>query len=149
MRNYLIVCFGIAAVLALGCTSCRKTYTYSCVNPKFVLEQQGYYSAEWDTIITRVYNKGYLPPVITDTFIAVNLTDVLTINLDEQDLKDFEVFLPSVGRTYQLYNVEITSRSAQTSDDNPLVCYNDMTYMLDGQNFRPPNTAIIYAVLSN
>lgn len=128
--------------------SCRKTYTYSCINPQFVLEQEGYDDTEWDTVVTKVYGQGYVQPAITDTFIAKELNDVLTIYLDKESLKDFEIILPSVNRIYKLYGIEIKSHTAQAADDYPEVCYNDVAYILDGQRISPPNAAIIYNKLS-
>lgn len=146
MRNSLTL--SIVVVVMMISTSCRKTYTHSCIHPQFVLEQDGYDETEWDTVVTKVYNKGFMEPAIIDTFMAKALADVLTIYLDQQNLKDFEIILPSVNRIYKLYDIEITSHTVQTTEDNPAACYNDVTYTLDGQSISPPNAAIIYNKLS-
>lgn len=135
------------AALLLLLASCRKTYTYTCTNPPILIRQEGYDSTAWDTVITLVYNKGYLPPVIADTFITTDITNELLIVPSATDPKDFEIFLPSVNRTYKVYNIQLTIRTTEVEQGQQGSCYNGVSFLADGEAFSYEGHKTVYATI--
>ena len=148
--RYRVMKTNIAAILFIFVllSSCRRTYIYQCTNPQMLLQQKGFEHSEWDTIITNVYNKDFQPPVIRDTFITDNLSDLLTINLDESGMKDFEIILPSASRIYKLYDIVLTARTGEAEKGKEADCYNDVSYVLDGQHGTSANARNIVVQLA-
>lgn len=135
-----------AALLFLA-ASCRKTYTYTCTNPQILIQQEGYDSTAWDTVITWVYNKGYLPPVIADTFITTDITNELLIEPSATDPKDFEIYLPSVNRKHKVYDIQLTTRTTEVEQGQKGSCYNRVAFMVDGEAFSYEGHKTVYATI--
>lgn len=91
-------------------TACRKTYTYTCNDPQIVIEQQGYDSTEWDTVIVRYFDRGYTTHKKDDTFVAGNIDNVLLLSPGTNG-DDLEIYLPSVNCTYRLSDIRITENT--------------------------------------
>lgn len=127
MKCYKLLLF----LLLPAITSCRRTIVVTCTAPQIVLQQQGYTPSEWDTIITRVYDTGYQLPMVADTFVANNVTNELLISPDMAKPKDFLIFLPSVNRTYRLYDIKITPRTVTITKGEQTTCYDDISFTLD------------------
>lgn len=128
--------------LLLLLTACRKSQTYICSTPQILLQPEGFTEAEWDTVITRVYNPDFKEPYIADTFLATALDDVLLITPYTDDEKDFEVFLPSINKSYRLYDIVITPRTEQGGKNDEPECYHDINMMLDGTVYTFSNTKL-------
>lgn len=141
MKPYIFIIFTLVVL-----TSCRKKYTYTCTEPQLVLQQQGYSPAEWDTIIIRYFEKGYTQLTDADTFVADSTNEVLLLD-PGNDTKDLEIHLPSVNRSYRLYDITVTPVTYEDDQYSAVECYSDISYMLDGQFFSHINTPVVYADL--
>lgn len=115
--------------------ACKKpgTTMYSCKTPQILLYQEGYSAAEWDTIITQVYEPGYQLPVLTDTFVAADIANQLLISPVANEPKDFLIILPSVDTTYRLHDIKIATRSNIATTGQQPDCYHGISFILDGK----------------
>lgn len=140
MRAYPVL------LLLLLLVACKKKYTYTCDEPQLVLEQRGYDSTEWDTIIIKYYDKGYNELIDNDTFVAENTDDVLLLD-PGSDTRDLEIYLLSVNKTYRLYDIQLDVRTYEDGEYSSVTCYSGLSYNLDGERFTHDNTAVARAYL--
>lgn len=118
-----------------------------CDLPDIILEPVGFTADEWGTITTRVYNQGFVPPVITDTFIAKNADDVLLVNIGTGDAKDFEIDVPSINKTSRRYKIRFTERTLTVTEGEEEVFYHDMVFTIDVASYVYTGIALARADL--
>jgi hypothetical protein len=118
-----------------------------CTDPfVYAVKGSSLIQADWDTIITREYLKGFQPPVVSDTFIT-NTGDILLIEQSRVTPKDFEITLPSISKTYKLTNLTLNQRSEQQYKRHETGCYNSVSYTLDGRVVNEEGTKLVYIPL--
>lgn len=128
IQYILLLCICIAA-----CKKKVRTVTYTCNTPAIMLYNQQYSNSQWDTIITMVFDKGYKQPMIIDTFVALHNAHQLQINHDMSNPKDYIIYLPSVSKTYKLYDVTVNVKRVDAPEDSKPNCYHDIDFTLDSQ----------------
>lgn len=131
-------------VLLITLSACGKTKwgTYACTTPNIILQQAGYDHTEWDTIITYVYEPGFSSVFIIDTFVTETVNNELLIAHDVNNPKDYEIFLPSVNRSYKVYDIKDIPKTAKLPVDQPdKTCYNDISFFVDGEEISGLNSS--------
>lgn len=133
--------------------ACRKPVrmvSYSCKVPAIVLQQEGFAVTEWNTIITTVYEPMFQQPSVSDTFIATDITNELYITPDINNPKDYAIFLPSVNRTFLIYDIIFLTRYQQAPEGQRPDCYHDVSLTLDskGINNLQTTTGRVYIQLT-
>lgn len=110
--------------------------SYSCKVPAIVLQQEGFTATEWDTIITAVYEPLFQQPSVSDTFIATDITNELYITPDINNPKDYAIFLPSVNRTFRVYDIGFFTNYQQAPEGQQPDCYHDISLTLDSNRIN-------------
>lgn len=118
--------------------ACRKPVRmvpYSCKMPAIVLQQHGFSTTEWDTIITTVYEPDFQYPIASDTFITTDITNELLITPDIHSPKDFSIFLPSVNRVFLIYDIGFFTHYQQAPEGQQPDCYHDVSLTMNSEGF--------------
>lgn len=147
MRSFLYTILVISVVT--GCSKRPEMRTYSCRTPQIVLQQQGFDQAEWDTIITTVYEPGFLYPIASDTFVTTDITNELLITPDINSPKDFAIFLPSVNKIFLVHDISFINRYQNAPEGQKADCYHDINFSIGDELVTGLNTATghVYARL--
>lgn len=141
----------IALLLFLLCSicACQKEITVGCnLNPKIVLEPEGYTTAEWDTIYIKLYEQGMPVGGGTDTFIAKNLEDVLVVYVAPNYTYDIAITIAATNHTHWVSNISVEDATVTQNSNEPRQdCYRTVRFSIAEHSYHYAQNGIAKAVL--